>query len=523
MSTDPQQVDQRDHERSGGVRIQTEMSVRVIGRDSEPVRRTGNICASGFFFEVEQWPGRPGDITVMEVSSDDGAHSFTTLASVVRVVNAEDARWSSIEPGVSFQFLPSDEATRSSIARTVRHIAEQHPEQAGELMLEDFQQAASEGDNDAKHAKPCIETGAQVLIVIDTAGGGKREITGVVGDITESVQADGASRFWVPVFGVEESVQSEDVVEETQPTGAAAGARSLIDEMWKELVPEATSIIGRLGESDSDADDDSDSGQGAASPGSSHLSGRISQISMPSALWLLDNERLSGVLEFSRPGEKIVLFLSEGRVIDAESPDAERSPREHLSHPERCQRPHGGQAGRPHHSPVRCLDSPLPQRLGKLRDGVEPIFGLPGQRPGERLLDTVRDGIQLASVVGRGIGETISHARTGVGKHRRRLTHQHLVQHAAQAVRVCPSVDVLAAISLFGAHVARGADSGTRLGERGTARRVHGASDPKVSHHRHALVKQDVLRLDVPVDDALPVRVVQRAGYLSRNAQGDLE
>ena len=196
-------------------------------------------------------------------------------------------------------------------------------------MLEDFQQSAAEGNNDAKHAKLCIETGAQVLIVIDTAGGGKREITGVVGDITESVQADGASRFWVPVFGGEESVQSEDVVEETQPTGAAAGARSLIDEMWRELVPEATSIIGGLGDFDSDAD--SDPGPDAASPGSSHLSGRISQISMPSALWLLDNERLSGILEFSRPGEKIVLFLSEGRVIDAESPDAERSPREHLS------------------------------------------------------------------------------------------------------------------------------------------------------------------------------------------------
>lgn len=330
MSTDPQQVDQRDHERSGGVRIQTEMSVRVIGRDSEPVRRTGNICASGFFFEVEQWPGRPGDITVMEVSSDDGAHSFTTLASVVRVVNAEDARWSSMEPGVSFQFLPSDEATRSSIARTVRHIAEQHPEQAGELVPEEFQRAAAEGEypSDVKNAKPIIETGAQVLLVVDTpSGGGKREVTGVVGDITESIQADGAMRFWVPVFLVEESqpvaesqpVEAELASESSAPEQpASASPRSLVDEMWMELVPEARTLVGEAC---------SDSSQ----TGTSHLSGRLSQISMPSTLWLLDQERLSGVLKFSCPGEEIVLFLSDGRVIDAESPNQERSPREHLS------------------------------------------------------------------------------------------------------------------------------------------------------------------------------------------------
>jgi hypothetical protein len=88
--------------------------------------------------------------------------------------------------------------------------------------------------------------------------------------------------------------------------------------MWMELVPEARSMVG---EACSDS----------SPTGTSHLSGSLSRISMPSALWLLDQERLSGVLEFRRPGEEIVLFLSEGRVIDAESPSQERSPREHLS------------------------------------------------------------------------------------------------------------------------------------------------------------------------------------------------
>jgi hypothetical protein len=311
------------------------MCVRIIGRDSEPVRRTGDICASGFFFEAEKWPGRPGDITVMEVSSDDGAHSFTTMASVVHVFKAGEKRSGSNDPGVSYQFLPSDEATRSSIARTVRHIAEQHPEQAGELELEEFQQAAAEGEyvSDVKNAKPCIETGGRVLVIVDNLSGGKREVTGIVGDVTESVQ-DGKTRFWVPVYEVEESEsESEPIVAEPasesstpeEPVSPGAdGAQSIIDEMWTELVPEARSLIDALGVGGGDSDSDSP-------PSASHLSGRLSKISMPSALWLLDNERLTGVLEFSRPGEEIVLFLSEGRVIDAESPGKERSAREHLS------------------------------------------------------------------------------------------------------------------------------------------------------------------------------------------------
>jgi hypothetical protein len=313
----------------------------VIGRDGEAVRRRGNISGTGFFFECDGWPGRPGDISVMEIWSEDQTHSFTTMASLVRVVRPEDTRWSTASQGASFQFHPSDEATRTAIARTVRHIAEQHPEQTGELRLDEFQDAVTEElyKGVGEDAMPAIEAGGQVRIVVENmAGGARKEVIGTVGDITESVQ-DGATRYWVPVYveaGVEpEIVQPEGAggeQEETAPVAAEPMARaeadaarpeesgqgdSLIDSMWKELVPEARSLI-----TDADAELDPD--------GQSPLSGKLSQITMPSALWLLDQERLSGVLEFRREGEKIVLYLSEGRVIDAESPDLARTPREHL-------------------------------------------------------------------------------------------------------------------------------------------------------------------------------------------------
>jgi hypothetical protein len=225
---------------------------------------------------------------------------------------------------VAFRFLPSDEATRCAIADTVRHIAHLHPEQAGELVLEEYERAASEGEyvSDVRDAIPCIETGGKVLLLVDSSvGGGKRQVTGVVGDITESVQADGAIRFWVPVYLVEESegvVESQTVEAPAREESAPVERQSLIDEMWMELVPEARSI---LGEAPSESSPN----------GTSQLSGRLSQISMPSALWLLDQERLTGALEFSRPGERIVLFVREGTVIDAESPDQVRDPRGHLS------------------------------------------------------------------------------------------------------------------------------------------------------------------------------------------------
>jgi hypothetical protein len=118
-----------------------------------------------------------------------------------------------------------------------------------------------------------------------------------------------------------ESPAQQAPIEHATPDEAAeasSGPESNIDVMWRDLVPEARSIIR---EADS----------GSSPTGKSHLSGRLSQISMPSALWLLDQERLSGVLEFEREGEVIVLYLSEGSVIDADSPNDEREPREHLS------------------------------------------------------------------------------------------------------------------------------------------------------------------------------------------------
>ena len=49
---------------------------------------------------------------------------------------------------------------------------------------------------------------------------------------------------------------------------------------------------------------------------------------------------------------------------------------------------------------------------------------------------------------------------------------------------------------------------------------LHRQRDPEVGDQRVPVVQQDVLGLDVAVDDAVPVRVVERVGDLARDAHG---
>jgi hypothetical protein len=63
----------------------------------------------------------------------------------------------------------------------------------------------------------------------------------------------------------------------------------------------------------------------------------------------------------------------------------------------------------------------------------------------------------------------------------------------------------------------RRAQAESGLGESASARIAHGQRDPEVRHHRLPVVEQDICRLDIAVDDPLPVGVVQRARHVRRD------
>ena len=58
------------------------------------------------------------------------------------------------------------------------------------------------------------------------------------------------------------------------------------------------------------------------------------------------------------------------------------------------------------------------------------------------------------------------------------------------------------------------------LGHASARGRTHRERDAEVHHHRSTVVQQDVLGLDVSVNDAVPVRVVECIGDFPRNANG---
>ena len=93
----------------------------------------------------------------------------------------------------------------------------------------------------------------------------------------------------------------------------------------------------------------------------------------------------------------------------------------------------------------------------------------------------------------------------------RRLSGDHLVQHAAQAVDVAPAVDSRIGHRLLGTHVRRRAERDAGARELGAAALGDRARDAEIGDERLAVLQQDVLRLDVAVNDALLVRVVERA------------
>ena len=105
-----------------------------------------------------------------------------------------------------------------------------------------------------------------------------------------------------------------------------------------------------------------------------------------------------------------------------------------------------------------------------------------------------------------------------VERHNRRLSREHLEQHAAQAVHVAARVGRHPE-GLLGTHVSRRSDGLTRLGDRQVAGGTDRARDAEIGDHGVIRREQDVFRLDVAVDDALRVGERERVSHVGGDVQ----
>ena len=159
---------------------------------------------------------------------------------------------------------------------------------------------------------------------------------------------------------------------------------------------------------------------------------------------------------------------------------------------------------------------PLLRPEGRIGQGPSEVRGRRkpvGRQVGEGLPNRcVHIGGHRRSLAGRGgnvAGEDLPQNRTRRGAGEGWLAHQHLVEHAAQRIDIGRRTDVGIAGRLLRAHVVWRAQTEPRLRETSAARRVDGQGDPEVGDNRISIDQQDVGRLDVPVDNALAVGVVE--------------
>jgi hypothetical protein len=146
---------------------------------------------------------------------------------------------------------------------------------------------------------------------------------------------------------------------------------------------------------------------------------------------------------------------------------------------------------------------------GELRRRGKAFAGLFGQGPGEYPGDRFRHLGTPRSERRQRRDHLLGHDRLRRRARERRLPSEHLVEHAPQAVDVAPAVDRTLAAGLLRAHVGRRADRSARLGEPIVTGGLHRGGDTEVGDDRLIVLEQDVLRLDVAVDHAVAVGVVQ--------------
>jgi len=163
-----------------------------------------------------------------------------------------------------------------------------------------------------------------------------------------------------------------------------------------------------------------------------------------------------------------------------------------------------------------AVAAPVPER--RVFGRGETVVRLAGQRACQRRLDLRRDLVPLRAQRRQGVHQFLRGDRHRRVAGVRRRPSEHLEEHAAHRVEVAAPVHRVAH-RLLGAHVGRRPDDDPGLGQAPAVSGAQPQRDAEIRHQGRILVQHDVLGLDVPVDEAAPVGVVERPDDLSRDLQ----
>lgn len=292
--------------------------VAVEGVDTELIARSGDISATGIFFQSDVDVGDAGTVQWLRISSWDRTRSLAMMANVVRSVRLADVHCEI--RGVALEFMPESDEASANLCDFVRYVLDSPP--ASEALTEMAPRVKARAAGHAGEASPVTlkQLSVQTLLLetdwsvpvgesvrVEIIARGKRHPVRVEGQAVSVLPAtgQGPKRFRIAVRVKSEITgplrRFESVAAEAlRPEEGKPSMASPLDQLLSALIqpPEVP-------------------------PERHHLAGLLSRIPFTSLCALLELERLSGDLTITRGGRVVRLFVSQGRFVDVEpySPD----------------------------------------------------------------------------------------------------------------------------------------------------------------------------------------------------------
>jgi hypothetical protein len=291
------------------VRVASRFLAAIDGLDAETLPRSGDISATGIYFETAHEVGPIGTIHWLRLVSMDGTRRVGVMAYVVRRVLVLRAEGSPIH-GVAFEFMPESDDATAALADLVRHVhrpaSEAPPRQLAVRSL-------------------VLETNWRVDL------GERVRIDVVAPGMTERIRLEGRA---VRVAPQPESSRFTIVVEVREQTAAPLRKESMLQ--MQAVRPE--SMPPPMADDDVIAERLHELLSGLIVPERdptkarrhNALSGMIARIPLPTLISLFELERMSGRLRVRRAGEESTLYVSHGRIIDVE-PRGEGTARQRIA------------------------------------------------------------------------------------------------------------------------------------------------------------------------------------------------
>jgi Domain of unknown function (DUF4388) len=330
-----------DLEARGTRTLAAKFSVAIEGLDPAPLPRKGDISTTGVYFETDREVGGVGTVQWLHLVSADAVRELRIMAYVVRKVVVSDTGGENIG-GLAFEFVPESQESRSDLREFVGYVLggdrnEQRPVIEPRLDASIARAAKSETTR-ASPASPArvrqlsvrsmkletswsIATGERVRIDIVAPGMTRRiRLEGRVVRVAPKPATD------PPRYEIEVEVQDETerplhhyssmTLAAVRPEDeATAGLGSLaVEEISRTLDDLLSALILPPSED-------------APRHHRNHMSGRLSQIHLPTLCSLFEMERLTGKLVLMHKDEGVIVYLRDGQLIDVEPAPPGTSPR----------------------------------------------------------------------------------------------------------------------------------------------------------------------------------------------------